>query len=124
MSRLRSSYTVLVYGAVTSRSDRLILVMELMSGGDLRAFLKEASGPIDEERACHIVGDVCAGMAFLHHRETVHGDLKSANVLFDGYGRAKVRRMLATRVLQNVGSHDVDGVLGGHIIRICRVCRP
>lgn len=34
MTRLRSPHTVHVYGAVTSRNDRRILVMELMSDGD------------------------------------------------------------------------------------------
>lgn len=91
MTRLRSPYTVNVYGAVTSRSDRLVLVMELLVGGDLRTALKSAAGPLPYERSRGIVGDVCAGMAFLHERSTVHGDLKSANVLFDGSGNAKVR---------------------------------
>lgn len=90
MMRLRSPYTVLVYGAITSTSDRLILVMELMSGGDLRTYLKESGEALGEERARRIVGDICAGMRFLHDNQTVHGDLKSANVLFDRRGKAKV----------------------------------
>lgn len=80
-----------VYGAITSRRDRLVLVMELLAGGDLRTFLKKAEEPFPEEQARRIMRDVCAGMAFLHGKNTIHGDLKSANVLFDGAGRAKVR---------------------------------
>lgn len=91
MRRLRSPHTVNVYGAVTSLADRLILVMELLVGGDLRTLLKNAEGPLPEEQCRRIIGDVCAGMSFLHSRKTVHGDLKSANVLLDGAGRAKVR---------------------------------
>jgi len=91
MFRLRSPHTVGVYGAVTSRPDRLVLVMELLPGGDLRTLLKNAEQPLPEEQSRHIVGDICAGMRFLHGKETVHGDLKSANVLLDGAGRAKVR---------------------------------
>jgi len=34
--------------------------------------------------------DVVAGMAFLHQFNTLHQDLKSANVLLDERGRAKV----------------------------------
>lgn len=92
MIRLRSPHTVNVYGAITSRRDCLVLVMELLPGGDLRALLKAAVEPLEETHARRIVGDICAGMSFLHHKETVHGDLKSPNVLFDGNGRAKVQQ--------------------------------
>lgn len=91
MRRLRSPHTVNVYGAITSRTDRYILVMELLPGGDLRALLKKAEEPLADEHARSIVRDICAGMAFLHRKEMVHGDMKSANVLFDAEGRAKVR---------------------------------
>lgn len=90
MIRLRSPHTVHVYGAITSRQDRLVLVMELMPGGDLRALLTQAVEPLAEEHARRIIGDVCIGMSFLHQKETIHGDLKSPNVLLDGTGRAKV----------------------------------
>lgn len=90
MSRLRSPHIVHVYGAMTSRRDRLVLVMELMSGGDLRAFLNSSRDPLALEKVRSIVADICAGMAFLHEKLTVHGDLKSENVLFDEHGRAKV----------------------------------
>lgn len=91
MTRLRSPHTVNVFGAVTCRSDRLILVMELLPGGDLRSFLKRSANPLPEERSRDILEDISAGMAFLHSKSTIHGDLKSANVLFDGAGRVKVR---------------------------------
>ena len=94
MRRLRSPHTVHLYGAITSRDDRLVLVMELLPGGDLRTLLTDALEPLDEPHARRIIGDVCAGMGFLHHNETIHGDLKSPNVLFDGFGRAKVGRDL------------------------------
>lgn len=91
MIRLRSPYTVNVYGVVTSLPDRLILVMELLAGGDLRTMLKNTEHALSEDVSRRIIGDICAGMTFLHSKVTVHGDLKSANVLLDGDGRAKVR---------------------------------
>lgn len=90
MVRLRSPHTVNIYGAVTSRKDRLVLVMELLVGGDLRSFLKNLEGVLPEAVVRRIIGDVCSGVAFLHSKGTVHGDIKSANVLLDGAGRAKV----------------------------------
>ncbi|CAM9364389.1 unnamed protein product [Pylaiella littoralis] len=91
MIRLRSLNTVNVFGAVTSLSDRMVLVMELMPNGDLRTLLKNSEQPLPEEKVRQLIGDICAGMAFLHSKKTVHGDLKSANVLLDGAGRAKAR---------------------------------
>ena len=90
MFRLRSPHTVQVYGAVTCRKDELVIVMELLAGGNLRVLLDAAKEPLSENHTRQLVGDVCAGMAFLHSKETIHGDLKSSNVLLDGAGRAKV----------------------------------
>ena len=91
MIRLRSPHTVHVYGKITSEQNHLVLVMELLVGGDLRMLLHSSNQPLPEEQSRRIIEDVCAGMAFLHSKETVHGDLKSANVLLDGAGRAKVQ---------------------------------
>ena len=91
MKRLRGPHTVHIYGAITSSKSRLVLVMELLQGGDLRYKLRKAREPLGLGVLRGIVRDVCLGMAFLHSKKTVHGDLKSANVLFDAAGRAKVR---------------------------------
>ncbi|CAM9241803.1 unnamed protein product [Scytosiphon promiscuus] len=90
MIRLRSPNTVNVYGAVTSLPDRMVLVMELLVGGDLLTLLRKSAEPLPEEQSRRIIGDICTGMAFLHSKNTVHGDLKSGNVLLDGDGRAKI----------------------------------
>lgn len=90
MIRLRSPHTVHVYGQITSSQHGLVLVMELLVGGDLRMILKSSNQPLPEEQSLQILRDICAGMTFLHSKDTIHGDLKSANVLLDGDGRAKV----------------------------------
>lgn len=90
MKRLCSPHTVQVFGAVTTLKDQFILVMELLPGGDLRSLLKRSTRPLADGLVRQIVGDICGGVAFLHSKSTIHGDLKSANVLFDGEGRAKV----------------------------------
>ncbi|CAN0513117.1 unnamed protein product, partial [Ectocarpus sp. 8 AP-2014] len=64
MIRLRSPHTVNIYGAITSRKDSLVLVMELLVGGDLHALLKRSEGPLPVEHARRIIRDVCEGLAF------------------------------------------------------------
>ncbi|CAM9106764.1 unnamed protein product [Ectocarpus sp. 13 AM-2016] len=90
MIRLRSPNTVNVFGAVTCLPDWMVLVMELLPNGDLLTLLKKSKKPLPEKQARRIIGDICAGMAFLHSKNTVHSDLKSANVLLDGDDRAKI----------------------------------
>lgn len=90
MVSLRSPYTVEFFGVVTSSPNRMVLVMEFLTGGDLRALLKTSEQPLPEEQSRRIIRDVCTGMTFLHNKNTIHGDFKSANVLLDGAGKAKV----------------------------------
>ncbi|CAM9307947.1 unnamed protein product [Laminaria digitata] len=104
MIRLRSPYTVSIYGAVMSLPDRLVLVMELLAGGDLRTLLNISDEPLPDEQSRQIIRDICMGMAFLHSKKTVHGDLKSANVLLDSAGRAKIGDFGTCRQLQNTMS--------------------
>ncbi|CAN0404934.1 unnamed protein product, partial [Ascophyllum nodosum] len=104
MMRLGSPYTVNVYGIITTRKDSLVLVMELLTGGDLRSLLRNASEDLPEERVRLITKDVCAGIVFLHRKNIVHGDLKSPNVLFDGAGRAKIADFGTSRWMRHATS--------------------
>lgn len=83
-----------VFGAITTRKHTLVLVMELLPGGDLRSLLRNAKEKLPEAKVRQITMDVCMGMVFLHSKDTIHGDIKSPNVLFDGAGRAKVKTLI------------------------------
>ncbi|CAN0192791.1 unnamed protein product [Ectocarpus sp. 6 AP-2014] len=104
MIRLRSLNTVNVYGAVTSLPDRMVLVMELLAGGDLLTLLRKSKKALPGQQSRRIIRDICTGMAFLHGKNTVHGDLKSANVLLDGDGRAKIADFGTSRWTQTTNS--------------------
>ncbi|CAN0274037.1 unnamed protein product [Ectocarpus sp. 6 AP-2014] len=104
MIRLRSLNTVNVYGAVTSLPDRMVLVMELLAGGDLLTLLRKSKKALPGQQSRQIIRDICTGMAFLHGKNTVHGDLKSANVLLDGDGRAKIADFGTSRWTQTTNS--------------------
>ncbi len=59
--------------------------MELLDGQDLRDV-----GQLDVARACHILRDVAAALAFLHARRLVHRDLTPRNVRCTKSGGAKL----------------------------------
>ena len=57
MTQLKSPHTVRVYGAITSRVHRLVLVIELMVGGNLQALIRRADGPLPQDRARGMMKD-------------------------------------------------------------------
>lgn len=105
MLRLRSVNTVDIYGAMTSNKYRLVLVMELLVGGSLKTFLS-SERRLPDAHSRSIIGDICNGMRFLHGKGAVHGDLKSANVLLDGDGRAKVKHTPYVTIIDGKDSHS------------------
>jgi serine/threonine protein kinase len=87
MSRLRSQYIVQFQGACVE-TNRLALVMEYMEQGALsEALTKKKFNPEEEKQ---LALDIAKGLVFLHKQGIIHRDLKSANVLLDKFGRAKI----------------------------------
>ena len=60
--------------------DVLALVMQLVEGPDLRAYLRER-GTLGQEEAALLVADVADALAVAHAAKIIHRDVKPANVL-------------------------------------------
>ncbi|MBS2962485.1 serine/threonine protein kinase, partial [Actinocrinis puniceicyclus] len=60
--------------------DVLALVMQLVDGPDLRAYLR-ARGTLGSEEAALLVADVAEALAVAHAAKIIHRDVKPANVL-------------------------------------------
>jgi eukaryotic-like serine/threonine-protein kinase len=59
------------------------LVMELVSGTDLRNHL--ASGPLPGAEAARLGAELAGALQYIHHRGVVHRDIKPANILLTRY---------------------------------------
>lgn len=76
--------------------DRVYLVMELCSRGEIYTLLKkrrdnsESSGILHENEARVILRDIVAGLKFLHFHSIIHRDLKLSNILLSENGQAKI----------------------------------
>ena len=69
------------------------LAMEYAPGGSLAMRIQQArekNEPIPLQEALQIALDVAGGLATLHERDIIHRDVKPANILFDGHGRARL----------------------------------
>ncbi|RHY99929.1 hypothetical protein DYB26_012274 [Aphanomyces astaci] len=83
VAAIHSPHIVRLIGATWTCPQDLNAVMELMEGGDLRAFLAATS-------RCHVTWttrlqwatSVCEGLFYLHSMHHMHRDIKSRNLLF------------------------------------------
>lgn len=73
---------------VLERPSELVLLLELAEGGT--AFDLVAQGPLAEDHARRLFGELLAGVAHLHRHGVVHRDLKLENLLLDRHGNLKI----------------------------------
>jgi serine/threonine-protein kinase len=75
-----------VYGG--EERTRIYMVMEWCEGRLLREILDE--GPLSQERALRIAGEVLDGLDYIHANGVVHRDLKPENIMVDAEDNIKL----------------------------------
>ncbi|CAH8363682.1 unnamed protein product [Eruca vesicaria subsp. sativa] len=88
LSRLRHPNIVQYYGSETV-DDKLYIYLEYVSGGSIYKLLQEY-GRFGENAIRNYTQQILSGLAYLHAKNTVHRDIKGANILVDPHGRVKV----------------------------------
>ncbi|KAK6117629.1 hypothetical protein DH2020_048644 [Rehmannia glutinosa] len=88
LSRLRHPNIVQYYGSETV-GDRLYIYLEYVSGGSIHKILQEY-GKLGESAIRSYTQQILSGLAYLHAKNTVHRDIKGANILVDPNGRVKL----------------------------------
>ncbi|WVZ26363.1 hypothetical protein V8G54_004907 [Vigna mungo] len=88
LSRLRHPNIVQYYGSETI-DDRLYVYLEYVSGGSIYKLVKEY-GQLGEIAIRNYTRQILLGLAYLHAKNTVHRDIKGANILVDPNGRIKL----------------------------------
>ena len=83
---LRSPHTIELYDFGVSDEGAFYYVMEFLDGFDLDTLVQKF-GPVSEERAAHLLMQVCHSLAEAHEGGLVHRDIKPANVYVCRHGR-------------------------------------
>ncbi|OWM79550.1 mitogen-activated protein kinase kinase kinase YODA [Punica granatum] len=88
LSRLQHPNIVQYYGSETV-DDKLYIYLEYVSGGSIYKILQEY-GQLGELAIRSYTQQILSGLAYLHAKNTVHRDIKGANILVDPNGRVKL----------------------------------
>ncbi|GMP70291.1 hypothetical protein CsSME_00029204 [Camellia sinensis var. sinensis] len=88
LSRLRHPNIVQYYGS-ESVGDKLYIYLEYVSGGSIYKLLQDY-GQFGELAIRSYTKQILSGLAYLHAKNTVHRDIKGANILVDPNGRIKL----------------------------------
>ncbi|KAL3818045.1 hypothetical protein ACJIZ3_003950 [Penstemon smallii] len=88
LSRLRHPNIVQYYGSETI-DDKVYIYLEYVSGGSIYKNLQEY-GQLGEAAIRSYTQQILSGLAYLHAKNTLHRDIKGANILVDPNGRIKL----------------------------------
>ncbi|WOL01554.1 mitogen-activated protein kinase kinase kinase YODA-like isoform X2 [Canna indica] len=88
LSHLSHPNIVQYYGSELVE-DTLSVYLEYVSGGSIHKLLQEY-GPFSEHLIRNYTAQILSGLSYLHERNTVHRDIKGANILVDPNGEIKL----------------------------------
>ncbi|XP_042474442.1 mitogen-activated protein kinase kinase kinase YODA-like [Zingiber officinale] len=88
LSRLQHPNIVQYYGSEMI-DDKLYIYLEYVSGGSIHKLLQDY-GQFGEPAIRSYSQQILSGLAYLHAKNTVHRDIKGANILVDPNGRVKL----------------------------------
>ncbi|KAK1374370.1 putative GPCR kinase [Heracleum sosnowskyi] len=88
LSHLRHPNIVQYFGSEIV-DDKLYIYLEYVSGGSIYKLLQEY-GQLGEAALRSYTQQILSGLKYLHARDTIHRDVKGANLLVDPNGRVKL----------------------------------
>lgn len=116
--RLQTTRAVLVHDVDRDEKGRLFIVMELIEGKTLKAYLEEAGGRLPPSEVIRFARQICEALQEAHSKGVVHRDLKPQNVMVvlsdSGEANAKVVDFGIARLysLTNTGETSTELFVG------------
>jgi len=92
-------------------SNYLYLVMDLLTGGDLRYHLFHRKS-FNEEQSKFFISCVILGLEYCHSNLIIHRDIKPENVILDSYGYAHITDFGIAKMQQPNNSNETSGTPG------------
>ena len=91
--------------------ENLYLVMDLMSGGDLRFHIARER-QFSEEQTKFFVACIVTGLEYLHLNHIIHRDIKPENLVLDSKGYVRITDFGIAQVVKGEQATDTSGTPG------------
>jgi eukaryotic-like serine/threonine-protein kinase len=114
LARIKSPHVPEVYEHGTLGDGTPFIVMELMAGRDLDAYLA-AHGPLSLRATARLVSHVVAALEAAHREGVVHRDVKAENIFIQGDGECLEAKLFDFGIAKAVSSRQqtqVGAILG------------
>ena len=98
--------------------EKLYLVMDYLSGGDLRSHLIKRSTLSEDESSLNytniefLIACILIGLEFIHTKNILHRDIKPENLIFDDKGYLKITDFGISRIWSPKNENDTSGTPG------------
>ncbi|KAK0425093.1 hypothetical protein QR680_009024 [Steinernema hermaphroditum] len=102
---------IVQYMGLQRTDSSIVIFMEYMSGGSVKDLIDQF-GALSTSVARKYTFQILQGLAYLHHHEIVHRDLKSANILRDCDGNVKIGDFGSGKRLQTIVSQHGASFIG------------
>lgn len=91
--------------------DNLYLVMDLLSGGDLRYHIAR-NRRFSEEQTKFFIACILYALEYVHNKSIIHRDIKPENLVFDSNGYLRVTDFGIARIWNPDNSKETSGTPG------------
>ncbi|KAN0091371.1 Protein kinase-like domain containing protein [Tylopilus felleus] len=121
-----------LYGVTHGFGPFLAFVCPWAENGTLSEYLEKFETQLDLKKRLTLLGDIAAGLQYLHSRNVVHGDLSGSNVLITKSGRACLSDFGLSTLVEQFLDTTVSGIsfpgnirwAAPELLEECREGRP
>ena len=111
LSKLRHPFIVNMNCAFQD-FENLYLVMDLLTGGDLRYHLCKLRH-FSEEESKFFIACLLLGLEYIHSNNIIHRDIKPENLVFDDNGYLRITDFGVAKIRKEDNSSETSGTLYG-----------
>ena len=108
LAKMHSHFIVSLLYAFQNQNN-LFLVMELLTGGDLRYHLLNYRFVFTETQLKFLLTNIILGLEYIHKKGIVHRDIKPENIIFNIQGYLKISDFGISNYLKKLDKSDDSG---------------